>query len=53
MLSNIYKNIFNNFLIAKSRRTRTHLFQKLPSPAPVPAPALESRNAHMLHRIYL
>ena len=39
------KNIFNNFLIAESCRTRTHLFQKLPSPAP------ESRNAPMLHRL--
>ena len=42
------KNIFNNFLIVKSRRTCTILFQKLPSPAPAP----ESRNAPMLH-IYI
>ena len=53
-IKNINKNIFNNFLIAKSRRTRTHLFKKLPSPAPVPAPAPapapESRNAPVLHR---
>ena len=41
------KNIFNNLLIAESRRTRTHLFQKLPSPAPAP----ESRNAPVLHRV--
>ena len=40
------KNIFNNFLIAESRRTCTHLFQKLSSPAP----ASESRNAPVLHR---
>ena len=50
MLSNILniycKNIFNNFLIAESCRTRTHLFQKLPSPAPTP----ESRNTPVLHR---
>ena len=50
MLSNILniycKNIFNNFLIAESCRTCTHLFQKLPSPAPAP----ESRNAPVLHR---
>ena len=50
MLSNILniycKNIFNNFLIAESCRTRTHLFQKLPSPAPAP----ESQNAPVLHR---
>ena len=50
MLSNILniycKNIFNNFLIAESYRTRTHLFQKLLSPAPAP----ESRNAPVLHR---
>ena len=50
MLSNILniycKNIFNNFLIAESCRTRTHLFQKLPSPAPAP----ESWNAPVLHR---
>ena len=50
MLSNILniycKNIFNNFLIAESCRTRTHLFQKLSSPAPAP----ESRNAPVLHR---
>ena len=39
------KNIFNNFLIAEFRRTRTHLFQKLPSPAP------ESRNAPVLHSL--
>ena len=47
-IKNINKNIFNNFLIAKSRRTRTrtHLFQKLPSPTPAP----ESRNAPVLHR---
>ena len=47
------KNIFNNFLIAKSYRTCTHLFQKLPSlaPTPAPAPAPESRNAPMLHRL--
>ena len=45
---NIYcKNIFNNFLIAESCRTRTHLFQKLQSPAPAPAP--ESWNAPVLH----
>ena len=52
-IKNINKNIFNNFLIAKSRRTRTHLFQKLPSPvpAPAPAPAPESRNAPVLHRL--
>ena len=54
MLSNILKiyckNIFNNFLIAKSCRTRTHLFQKLPSPAPVPVSAPESRNTSVLHR---
>ena len=47
MLSNIYKNIFNNFLIAKSRRTRTLLFQKLPSPASASAP--KSRNAPVLY----
>ena len=51
MLSNILniycKNIFNNFLIAESCRTRTHLFPKLLSPAPAPAP--ESRNAPVLH----
>ena len=51
MLSNILniycKNIFNNFLIAESCRTRTHLFQKLPSLAPTP----ESRNAPVLHSI--
>ena len=41
------KNIFNNFLIAESRRTRTHLFQKLSSPAPAP----ESRNAPVLHSL--
>ena len=47
---NIYcKNIFNNFLIAESCRTRTHFFQKLPSPAPAPAP--ESRNAPVLHSV--
>ena len=55
MLSNILniycKNIFNNFLIAESCRTRTHLFQKLPSLAPAPAPAPESRNAPVLHSI--
>ena len=49
MLSNILKiyckNNFNNFLIAESHRTRTHLFKKLPSPAPAP----ESRNAPVLH----
>ena len=53
MLSNILniycKNIFNNFLIAESCRTRTHLFHKLPSPAPAP----ESRNAPVLHRIFM
>ena len=45
------KNIFNNFLIAESRRTHTNLFQKLPSPAPAPAtaPEPESRNAPVLH----
>ena len=42
----INKNIFNDFLIAESRCTRTHLFQKLPSLAPAP----ESRNASVLHR---
>ena len=42
----INQNIFNNFLIAESRCTGTHLFQKLPSLAPAP----ESRNASMLHR---
>ena len=41
------KNIFNNFLIAEFRRTRTHLFQKLSSPAPAP----ESRNAPVLHSL--
>ena len=50
MLSNILnihcKNIFNNFLIAESCRTRTHFFQKLLSPAPAP----ESQNASVLHR---
>ena len=54
MLSNILniycKNIFNNFLIAESCCTRTHLFQKLPSPAPAPALAPEFRNAPVLHR---
>ena len=54
MLSNILniycKNIFNNFLIAESCRTRIHLFKKLPSPAPAPAPVPESRNAPVLHR---
>ena len=50
ILNSLYKNIFNNFLIAESCRTRTHLFQKLPSPAPVPAPTPESRNALVLHR---
>ena len=35
------KKIFNNFLIAESCRTRTHLFQKLPNPTPAP----ESQNA--------
>ena len=53
MLSNILniycKNIFNNFLIVKSCRTYTYLFQKLPSPASTPAP--ESRNALVLHRL--
>ena len=44
----INKNIFNNFLIAESRRTRTHFFQKLPSPAPAP----ESRNAPVLHSLW-
>ena len=52
MLSNILniycKNIFNNFLIVESCHTRTHLFQKLPSPAPAPAP--KSQNAPVLHR---
>ena len=50
LIENINKNIFNNFLIAESRRTRTrtHLFQKLPSPAPAP----ESRNAPVLHSFY-
>ena len=52
MLSNILniycKNIFTNFLIAESCRIRTHLFQKLLSPAPAPAP--ESRNTPVLHR---
>ena len=48
LIENINKNIFNNFLIAESHRTRTLLFQKLPSPAPMPAP--ESRNAPVLHR---
>ena len=48
ILKNINKNIFNNFLIAKSRHTSTHLFQKLPSLAPAPAP--KSQNAPMLHR---
>ena len=56
-IKNINKNIFNNFLIAESRRTRirTLLFQKLPSPAPAPAPAPapESRNAPVLHRLGL
>ena len=41
-IKNINKNIFNNFLIAESRRTRTHLFQKLLSPAPAPAPTPKS-----------
>ena len=50
-IKNINKNIFNNFLITESRRTRTHLFQKLPSPAPAPAPAPESRNAPVLHSL--
>ena len=40
----INKNIFNNFLIVASC---TLFFQKLPNPAPVPAP--ESENAPMLH----
>ena len=44
-IKNINKNIFNNFLIAESRRTHTHFFKKLPSPAPAP----ESRNAPVLH----
>ena len=44
-MENINKNIFNNFLITESRRTRAHFFQKLPSPAPAP----ESRNAPVLH----
>ena len=48
ILKNINKNIFNNFLIAKSRHTSTHLFPKLPSLAPTPAP--KSRNAPVLHR---
>ena len=48
LIENINKNIFNNFLIAESHRTRTLLFQKLPSPAPTPAP--KSRNAPVLHR---
>ena len=46
------KNIFNNFLIAESRRIRTHLFQKLSSSAPAPAPAPESRNAPVLHKAF-
>ena len=45
-IKNINKNIFNNFLIAESRRTRTQLFKKLLSPAPAP----KSRNAPVLHR---
>ena len=50
-IKNINRNIFNNFLIAESRRTRTHFFQKLPSlaPAPSPAPAPASQNAPVLH----
>ena len=55
MLSNILKkyckNIFNNFLIVESRRTHTHLFQKLPSPAPAPTP--KSQNAPVLHRYFV
>ena len=43
------KNIFNNFLIAEFRRTRTHLFWKLSSLAPAP----ESRNAPVLHRLFI
>ena len=51
-MSDINKNIFNNFLIATPCRTYTLLFQKLPSPAsaPTPAPSPESENAPMLHR---
>ena len=37
--------------MVESRHTCTHLFQKLLSPAPALASALESRNAPMLHRI--
>ena len=44
-IENINKNIANNFLITTRRRTRTILFQKLPSPAPAP----ESENALVLH----
>ena len=46
-----FKNILNNFLIAKSRCTCTLFFQKLPSPAPAPTP--KSRNAPALHRCFL
>ena len=50
ILKNINKNILNNFLIVKSRHTSTHIFQKLPSLAPAPAP--KSRNAPVLHRFW-
>ena len=50
-IENINKNIFNNFLIAESRNTHIHLFQNLPSPALAPAPAPESWNAPVLHRL--
>ena len=48
ILKNINNNILNNFLIAKSRHTNTHLYQKLPSLVPASAP--KSRNAPVLHR---
>ena len=52
-IENKNKNILNNFLIAAFRRTRTLLFQNLPSPTPAPAPTLESENAPVLHKSLL
>ena len=51
-MSDINKNIFNNFLVTAPRRTYTLLFQKLlsPAPAPTPSPSPESGNAPVLHR---